>query len=68
MDPTGIILGLIGLFSLIAAIQDRDWFMENRKARIWVKLFGGRGARIFCGVLGVFFLILGVLFSVGLIG
>ena len=68
MKPTGIIFVLAGLFSAIGAIGNWDWFMESRKARIWIKLFGRRGARVFYIILRAVFIMLGVLFSVGIIG
>lgn len=57
---TGIILILVGLFSLVAALFDWDWFMENRRARFFVRVMGRTGARIFYGLLGVAIAMMGV--------
>ena len=43
-----------GLFSLVCAAKDWDWFMNHRKARFMTSLFGRKGARIFYGALGLF--------------
>lgn len=35
------------LLAILASIFNWDWFFNNRKAYIFVKLFGRNGARIF---------------------
>ncbi len=67
MKPEGIIPILAGLFSVVGAAKDWDWFMENRKARIWVKLFGRKGARIFFIILGGSLIVFGILFIMGIV-
>lgn len=42
-----------GLFSIFCAVKNYDWFIENRKAWIFLKLFGRTGTRIFYVILGV---------------
>ena len=44
---------LAGLFAIFCAWKDYDWFMEHRKARFFVAIFGRDGARIFYGILGL---------------
>ncbi|GDX80942.1 hypothetical protein LBMAG42_27530 [Deltaproteobacteria bacterium] len=44
---------LAGLFTLVCASRDYDWFMNHRKARLFVSIFGRTGARIFYMGLGV---------------
>ena len=68
MNATSIILILAGLYSIIGAIGNWDWFMENRKARRWVKLIGRNRARIFYILLGTILIVIGTLFSVGILG
>jgi len=68
MKATSIILILAGLYTLIGAIGNWDWFMENRKARRWVKIAGRNGARVFYILVGTVLIIIGTLFSVGIIG
>jgi hypothetical protein len=63
----GWILMAAGLFSISGAVMDWDWFMENRKAKLWTTLFGRNGARIFYGILGVAIVIAGVLMTTGVI-
>ncbi len=67
MDPKGIIIIFAGLFAVICAIGNWDWFMGNRKARIWLKLFGRNGARIFYILLGGALATVGALLSAGII-
>jgi len=68
MNATSIILILAGLYSIIGAIGNWDWFMENRKARRWVKLIGRNRARIFYILFGTILIVIGTLFSVGILG
>ncbi len=58
---------LAGLFSILGAVKNWDFFMNNRKAYIWVKLFGRNGARIFYGILGFVIAIIGLGISVGIL-
>ena len=60
MNLTGLLLIFVGLFSLAGAFFDWEWFMNNRKARLFVALFGRRGARIFYGLLGLTIVAFGV--------
>lgn len=53
-----------GLFSLVCAVKDWDWFMNHRKARFMVGLFGRKGARIFYGALGLFICGMGIVAAV----
>lgn len=43
---------LIGLLSVLGAALDWDWFIANRKVRIFVRLLGRTGARILYIILG----------------
>jgi len=54
-----------GLFSNCGAAFDWDWFMESRKAQLWLKLFGRQGTRIFFGVLGLVMVTTGLLVVTG---
>jgi len=67
MDLTGLIFIAIGLFTLSAAAFNWDWFMNARNARFFVGILGRTGARIFYGVLGIIFLIAGILATAGVI-
>tara|TARA_R110002050_G_scaffold204327_2_gene339711 strand:- start:17608 stop:17820 length:213 start_codon:yes stop_codon:yes gene_type:complete len=48
-----------GAFAIIASIFNWDFFFENRKAQLFLKLFGRNGARIFYSALGLFLLYIG---------
>lgn len=47
------------LLAMLASIFNWDWFFNNRKAYIFVKLFGRNGARIFYVLLAFVLLYLG---------
>jgi hypothetical protein len=47
------VLLLAGVFCAFCAFKDYDWFMNNRKAWLIVKIFGRRIARAFYIVLGL---------------
>ncbi|MDR2006197.1 MAG: immunity 17 family protein [Acidaminococcales bacterium] len=48
----GALLMLAGGFSAFCAFKDYDWFMESRKARLLVKIFGRKVVRAFYVALG----------------
>lgn len=52
---------MVGVFAITASLRNWRWFMESRKARIWVKLFGPNGSRGFYFGLGTLIMILGML-------
>ena len=58
---TNVLMIVIGLFSIAAGILNWDWFMNNWRARFFVKLFGRNGARAFYIGLGIFIVVVGVL-------
>lgn len=41
-----------GLFTVVGALANWDWFFENSRAKPFVSLFGREGARVFYVVLG----------------
>ncbi|MDR3355172.1 MAG: immunity 17 family protein [Synergistaceae bacterium] len=43
---------LCGLFSIVCALKDYDWFMNSRRAALFVRLLGRGGARVFYVLLG----------------
>jgi small neutral amino acid transporter SnatA (MarC family) len=50
-----VIIGFgAGLFSIVASILNWDWFFNHRRARIFLKMFGRTGARVFYIILGLF--------------
>ena len=54
-----LIVGIgIGLFSIFCSIMNYDWFIEHSKARLFLKLFGRTGTRIFYILLGAGIIIL----------
>ncbi len=52
---------IAGLFCIVCAVKEYDWFMENRKARPIVAIFGRDGAKIFYIILGAFIILMGIL-------
>lgn len=63
----GWVLVICGVFSICGAVLDWDWFMNNRRARFFVSLFGRNGARVFYGLLGSVLALVGFLLVVGVI-
>ncbi len=43
---------LAGVFTIVCASKDYDWFMNHRKAKLFVAMFGRGGARVFYVGLG----------------
>ncbi len=66
-DPFGLLLVLAGLFAIAGSLFDWDLLMNNRKARIFVKMLGRNGARIFYCILGLAIVIFGLLITFGII-
>ncbi len=58
----GLFLALTGLFCLLGALMNWDWFFRARKSAMINRLFGRKGARIFYGILGVLFFAGGIWF------
>lgn len=67
MNPIGLFFVAVGAFSMLGAICNWEWFMNARKARFMVRILTRSGARIFCGILGLAFVVLGVLGTMGFI-
>ncbi|VGO21392.1 immunity 17 family protein [Pontiella sulfatireligans] len=67
MNPMGWILIAVGAFAMAGGICNWDWFMNDKKARLIVKVFSRDGARIFYGILGLLILVAGLLGTVGVI-
>lgn len=67
MNWVGLFLIAGGLFSVVGALLDWDWFMNHYKARFLVKIMGRMGARIFYMVLGSALIVFGVLVTAGVI-
>ena len=58
----------VGALAVCGGVFDWDWFMNNRKARLWVKLFGRKGARVFYVFLGGALTAAGIAMVAGVIG
>ena len=57
------IFALTGLVSLLAALQDWNWFFTARNTQFIVQNVGRRQARLFYGVLGVLLIATAVFFA-----
>ena len=51
----------LGLFSIVAAIFNLDWYFKTSGAMTFVNWFGRGGARVFYSLLGVGLIACGVL-------
>jgi hypothetical protein len=67
MNWIGLILIAAGIFSVCGAAFDWDFFMNSRKARFFVSVFGRTIARVFYCVLGLVITVLGVLITLGIV-
>jgi hypothetical protein len=47
------VLVAVGLFSILGGVMNWEWFMNHRKARFVVWVFGRTGARAFYVILGL---------------
>ena len=56
-----------GTFAICGAVLDWNWFMNNRKAQFFVRLFGRAGTRLFYVILGTILIIMGALMLTGVI-
>ena len=65
MNPIGSLFVALGVFTALAAALDWEWFMGDRKARFFVRLFGRGGARMFYDLLGIGLYVFGVLLAIG---
>ena len=61
---TAILIFFAGGFSIFCSVKDFDWFFNNRKARMWISLWGRKGARIFFIVFGIFVIFCGIMMIV----
>ncbi len=61
---SGMFIIFAGIFSIFCAYKDYDWFMNNYRARPFVKLFGRDGARRFYIGLGIFIIVCGLALTV----
>ena len=50
----------LGLFSLVAAIWNIDWYFQTDGARMFVRRMGRSGARVFYALLGLALVACGV--------
>ncbi|MEM9818618.1 MAG: immunity 17 family protein [Cyanobacteria bacterium P01_A01_bin.123] len=67
MDPAGLILVAVGLFSAAGDILNWEWFMNHRKARFMCAILTRTGARIFYVILGLGIAVAGALLTLGII-
>ena len=63
----GWILIICGVFSICGAALNLDLFMNNRRTRFFVRIFGRNGARVFYGLLGSALVVVGFLLALGII-
>lgn len=67
MNIWGVIFVANGIFSLRGATFNWDWFMNNSRARFFVRILTRTGARIFYALLGCGFIVFGILLAMGII-
>lgn len=67
MNPFGLLFIAAGIFSICGAVFDWEFFMNNRKAWLFVTIFGRNGARVIYVLLGLGIVVMGVLFTFGIL-
>jgi len=67
VNPLGLLFVAIGVFAMLGAICDWEWFMNSRKGRGMSKLLTRTGARILYTLIGLVLVILGTLGTLGVI-
>lgn len=62
MEELGLMaFGLaVGGFTFFCSFKDFDWFMNNRRARLFVTILGRNGARFLYMILGAVFILAGI--------
>jgi hypothetical protein len=63
----GLIVAGCGAFSICAAAADWEWFMGHPKARLFVRILGRNGARVFYAALGGTLVLMGILIATGVL-
>jgi immunity protein 17 of polymorphic toxin system len=63
----GWVIAASGAFAICGAALDLEFFMNHRKAQLFVRMFGRNGARAFYGLMGSGLVVLGVLIALGII-
>ena len=58
----------VGLYAIAGAILNREWFMDDPKAQVFVRLLGRTGTRVFYTLLGAGLVVLGFLGFFDLLG
>ncbi|WP_455621690.1 immunity 17 family protein [Parabacteroides sp.] len=65
MDPSEyfilVLFIALGLFSIVAAVFNLDWYFKTSGAMTFVNWFGRGGARVFYALLGTGLIVCGVL-------
>ncbi len=59
-EPVAFFAFAAGIFVIVAAACDWNWFFGHPRAKFFVDAFGRGGARVFYGVLGCVFLAIGL--------
>ena len=67
MNFMGLFLVAGGIFSIVCAALDFDWFMNHPKARFMASLLTRNGARAFYIGLGLLLVVFGALITAGVI-
>ena len=61
----GIVTVLVGMFTFVASSLNLEFFFNNKRAAVFIKLFGRKGARIFYMILGAFMMYVAYLIYMG---
>lgn len=65
MNILAVLMVAFGVFAMVAAIQDWEFFLGARGAGLFVQLFGRRGARVVYLILGSVLVLAGLAMTFG---
>ena len=64
MEARSFFLIILGLFAITGAAFDWNWFMNSKRAQVWLNIFGRQGTRLFYVILGLTISIFGILLAI----
>ena len=67
MNPVGLLIAALGLFTAGCGVFDWEWAMTTRQGRLVTTMITRTGARVFYVVVGVGMIVVGILMTAGVI-
>ena len=64
MNPFGLLVVAVGLFTIGGGLRDWPWFWSNHRARFMTTILTRRGARVFYVIIGIGLAVFGLWMTV----